>query len=58
MQNLPIWPFLLFAAVQLGAFVGFTEQDSPLRLVGVGIAVVIMIFVVSAWAIRDKKAKP
>jgi hypothetical protein len=54
MKNLPLWPFLLVAAGQLGAFVGFTKQDSPWRLLGFGIAVVIMIFVLVVGATRDK----
>jgi membrane protein YdbS with pleckstrin-like domain len=57
LSNLPLWPFLLLAAAQLGAFVYFTKQDSPWRMVGVGIAIVIMIFTLIVGVTRDK-ARP
>ena len=45
-RNFPVLLIILVAAVQLWAFIYFTVQDSPWRVVGVVIAVVLMLVAV------------
>jgi hypothetical protein len=48
-RNFPILTIIILAAAQLGAFVYFTKQDSPWRLVGVGIAILLMLVCVLGY---------
>jgi hypothetical protein len=50
-RTFPVMLIILVAAAQLWAFVHFSVQDSPWRLIGVVIAVLLMLFAVLGYKV-------